>query len=120
LFAVSGGSLAEGIDFPGDNLLCAIIVGFPFARTSIHSNALITHYEKRFKKGFEYGYSSPAMNKALQAAGRVIRSEKERGVCVFLDERFGESQYTKFFPKGFVLKETITPEKETQEFFLEK
>ena len=117
LLAVSGGSIAEGIDFPGENLLCAIIVGIPFAKVSIYSDALIKFYEQKFKKGWEYAYNAPAIGKAIQAAGRVIRTEKDLGVCVFLDSRFSEERYKKFYPKDFAVKKTLEPEKEVEQFF---
>lgn len=117
LLAVSGGSIAEGIDFPGEHLLCAIIVGIPFAKTNIYSEALIRFYDNKLGKGFDYGYIAPALNKALQAAGRVIRTETDRGICVFLDERFGEDRYRKFFPKKFEFVKSINPENEVGLFF---
>jgi len=117
LLAVSGGSIAEGLDFPGEHLSCAIIAGIPFAKMNAYSNALIEYYEKKFHKGWDYGYNAPAINKALQAAGRVIRTETDRGVCVFLDQRFSEEKYKKFFPRDFEAKKTLEPEKEVKGFF---
>jgi DNA excision repair protein ERCC-2 len=117
LLAVSGGSIAEGVDFPGEHLLCAIVVGVPFAKVSIYSDALIRFYEQRFSKGWDYAYNGPAFSKAIQAAGRVIRTETDRGVCIFLDERFGEERYKKFYPKNFEYIKTIAPEKEVEKFF---
>ncbi|MFA5930803.1 MAG: ATP-dependent DNA helicase [archaeon] len=120
LLAVSGGSISEGLDFPGDYLSCAIIVGVPFGRMDIYTNALIEFYEKRFHKGWEYAYNGTAITKAMQAAGRVIRTETDRGVCVFLDERFGESRFKIYYPKDFEFKKTFSPEKEVEEFFSKK
>lgn len=117
LLAVSGGSIAEGIDFPGEHLLCAIVVGIPFAKVSIYSDSLIRFYEQRFAKGWDYAYNGPAFSKAIQAAGRVIRSETDKGVCVFLDERFAEIRYKKFYPKNFEYVKTKEAEKEVEQFF---
>jgi len=117
LLAVSGGSIAEGLDFPGDYLSCAIIVGVPFARMDIYTNALIEFYDKKFHKGWEYAYNAPAIGKALQASGRVIRMETDRGVCIFMDERFSEPRFRQYYPKDFEVKKTIEPEKEVEEFF---
>jgi DNA excision repair protein ERCC-2 len=117
LLAVSGGSIAEGVDFPGDGLSCAIIVGIPFAKVSIYSDALIKYYQHKFRKGWEYAYNAPAIGKAVQAAGRVIRTETDRGVCVFLDERFSSRQYEKYYPKDFGAITTKEPEKIVKEFF---
>ena len=117
LLAVSGGSIAEGIDFPGENLLCAIIVGIPFAKVSIYSDALIKFYDDRFGKGWEYAYNAPAIGKAVQAAGRVIRTETDRGVCVFLDQRFSDPRYKNYYPKDFNAVKSMEPEKEVEKFF---
>ncbi len=117
LLAVSGGSIAEGIDFPGEHLSAAIIVGVPFAKVSLQTNALIKFYEHKFGKGWEYAYNAPAISKAVQAAGRVIRTEKDTGVCIFLDKRFSDKRYEKFFPKDFDAKKTLFPEKDVQKFF---
>jgi Rad3-related DNA helicase len=38
------------------------------------------------------------MNRVLQAAGRVIRREEDRGVVVLIDSRFGEERYKMLFP----------------------
>jgi DNA excision repair protein ERCC-2 len=117
LLAVSGGSIAEGIDFPGEHLFCAIIVGIPFARVSIQTDAIIKFYEQKFCRGWEYAYNAPAIGKAVQAAGRVIRTETDRGVCVFLDERFSDERYKGYFPKDFRAIRTKEPEKQVAEFF---
>ncbi|VVB75143.1 ATP-dependent DNA helicase [uncultured archaeon] len=117
LLAVSGGSIAEGIDFPGDYLSCAIIIGVPFGKMDITTQALIDFYEKEFHKGWEYAYNGPAITKAMQAAGRVIRTETDRGVIVFVDERFGEERFRQYYPKDFEMKKTNEPEKEIDKFF---
>jgi len=119
LLAVSGGSIAEGVDFPGAHLSCAIIVGIPFARVGLFSNALIKYYDIRFKKGWDYGYNAPAISKAVQAAGRVIRTESDKGICVFLDKRFVSPMYSKYFPKNFDRVITSDSLKEIKDF-LEK
>ncbi len=120
LLAVSGGSIAEGIDFPGDNLSCAIIVGVPFGRMNTYTNSLIQFYQFKFNKGWEYAYNAPAISKAVQAAGRVIRTETDKGVCIFLDERFGEVRFKNYYPRDFEYKKTNTPEKDVEEFFNKK
>ncbi|HZX20427.1 MAG TPA: ATP-dependent DNA helicase [archaeon] len=117
MLAVSGGSIAEGIDFPGENLKCAIIVGVPFEKVSIQSKSLIDFYQQKFGKGWDYAYNAPAISKAVQAAGRVIRTEKDKGVCVFLDKRFSDPAYRNFFPKEFEAIKSVSPEIEVEKFF---
>lgn len=103
LGAVSG-SFGEGIDLPGDLLKCVIIVGLPLQQPDIETQELIKYYDKKFGKGWDYGYVFPAFNKALQSAGRCIRSEKDRGVIVFLDNRYSWPNYVKCFPKNMQIR----------------
>ncbi len=117
LLAVSGGSIAEGVDFPGENLKAAIIVGVPFERVSLQSKALIDFYNEKFNRGWDYAYNAPAISRAVQAAGRVIRTEKDKGVCIFLDKRFSDPSYRQFFPKDFVAIKSNEPDKHVEEFF---
>ncbi len=88
-FCVMGGSVAEGIDFPGDELCFAIIVGIPYPPPSLESNAMSTMFDKRYGagKGWEYVSMVPAVRKIRQAAGRLIRKEDDRGMTVILDRR---------------------------------
>ncbi|MBI5332192.1 MAG: ATP-dependent DNA helicase [Candidatus Aenigmarchaeota archaeon] len=98
LFAVMAGSFSEGIDLPGNLLNGVIIVGIPFGRPDKNTEALIAYYDRLFKKGKEYGYVYPAMIKVIQAAGRCIRTENDRGVCIFADKRYLWSSYRRFLP----------------------
>ncbi len=98
LLGVTGGSLAEGIDFPGKHLLGVVIVGVPLQEPNLETTALIRYYDLKFNKGWDYGYLFPAMSKAIQAAGRAIRTEEDRGVIVFMDERFSFKKYGKLMP----------------------
>lgn len=97
LLGVAGGSFAEGVDLPGDLLKAVIVVGLPLARPDLETQELINYYDKRFGKGWDYGYTIPAIIKTLQSAGRCIRSETDRGVVVFMDERYVWQNYKKCF-----------------------
>ncbi|MBS3060491.1 MAG: ATP-dependent DNA helicase [DPANN group archaeon] len=99
LLAVTGGSLAEGVDFPGDILKGAIVIGIPLQEPDLETQALIDYYDKKFGKGWEYGYVFPAMSKAVQAAGRVIRTEHDTGVVAFMDDRYLWKQYSQCLPR---------------------
>lgn len=101
LLAVSSGSYGEGINLPGDYLNGVIIVGLPLAKPDLETQALIKYYDMRFRKGWDYGYVYPAILKTLQNAGRCIRSESDKGVIVFLDERYVWRDYFKCFPPDF-------------------
>ncbi len=106
LLAVISGSFAEGIDLPGELLKAAIVVGIPFSVPDLETKALIDFYEKKFGKGNEYGYVYPAIIKVLQSAGRVIRSETDKGIIVLLDERYSYPNFFKYLPKEWDFKIT--------------
>ncbi|MFH1174492.1 MAG: ATP-dependent DNA helicase [archaeon] len=117
LLGVITGSFGEGIDLPGDFLKGVIVIGLPLQKPTLETKALIAYYDEKFGKGWEYGYVYPAFNKTLQSAGRCIRSEQDKGVIVFLDERYAWPQYFKLFPKDKQLKVTMLYEKMIREFF---
>ena len=116
LLAVSSGSFGEGIDLPGDFLKAVVIVGLPLEKPDLETKELIDYYEDKFGRGFEYGYIFPAITKCLQNAGRCIRSETDKGVIVFLDERYAWPNYKKCFADTDI-KITTNYEKEIKEFF---
>ncbi|MFB6203433.1 MAG: ATP-dependent DNA helicase [Candidatus Nanohaloarchaea archaeon] len=117
LLGVAAGSFGEGVDYPGEVLKGVFIVGLPLRRPDLETKALIDYYDEKFGSGWEYAYSFPAMNRAIQAAGRCIRSEDDRGVIVFMDKRYNWSNYRKVFPPGHDMKETRAPWQEIEEFF---
>lgn len=96
-FAVMGGIFGEGIDLTGDRLVGAIIVGVGLPQICLERNIIKDYFEERKGTGFEYAYVFPGMNKVMQAVGRVIRTETDRGVVMLIDERFSENTYKKLF-----------------------
>ncbi len=94
-FAVLGGMFAESIDLAGDKLIGTVIVGTGLARLNLETNIIADYFQETREAGFEYAYLYPAMNKVLQAVGRVIRSENDRGVCVLIDDRYATPQYSR-------------------------
>ncbi len=89
LFAVMGGSLSEGIDYANNAIKGILIVGIPLEKPSLELTAKIEYLDKRFSmKGREYAYLVPGVVKAVQAAGRAIRSESDRAFIVFMDSRY--------------------------------
>ena len=87
LFAVVGGRISEGLDFPDKDLELAIIVGIPYPYPTAKLNALIRYADIRFGNGWDHAVKSPTVRKMRQARGRLIRSETDRGVSVVLDRR---------------------------------
>ena len=94
-FSVMGGSIAEGMDFPGDELCFAIIVGIPYPPPSSELKAMSAMFDQRYGAGKGWIYTSevPALRKMKQAIGRLIRTETDRGMAVILDSR--ASRYVK-------------------------
>lgn len=115
LLAVAAGSFGEGVDLPGV-LKGVIVVGLPLDKPSLETKELISYYDKKFGKGWDYGYTLPAMTKCIQNAGRCIRSENDKGVLVFLDERYAWANYQNTFPREWNLKTTMLYEKEIKNF----
>jgi DNA excision repair protein ERCC-2 len=117
LLAVCSGSFGEGIDLPGDFLKCVIVVGLPLSKPDLETNALINYYDRKFRKGWDYGYLFPGINKTLQSAGRCIRTETDKGVIVFVDERYTLPNYYRCFPKDWDIKITKLYVDRINEFF---
>ena len=97
-FCVLGGSFSEGIDLPGRQLIGTVIVGTGLPAISNERNILRDYYETTRERGYDYAYVYPGMNRVLQAAGRVIRREDDRGVIVLIDDRYGDERTKMLFP----------------------
>ncbi|MGM5483637.1 MAG: helicase C-terminal domain-containing protein [Nanobdellota archaeon] len=97
LLGSSSGSFGEGIDLPGNFLTCVIIAGLPLLKPTLEVQELIKYYDKKYNKGWDYGYFYPSFNTTFQNAGRCIRTEKDKGVIIYLDERFSMTRYKKYF-----------------------
>jgi DNA excision repair protein ERCC-2 len=97
-FAVMGGVFGEGIDLVGDRLIGAIIVGVGLPQLCVERDLIRDYFQEQTGAGFDYAYTFPGMNRVLQATGRVIRSETDRGVVLLIDARFKEQRYRRLFP----------------------
>ncbi|MDD7735981.1 MAG: helicase C-terminal domain-containing protein [Bacilli bacterium] len=91
--AVLGGAFSEGIDLVSSRLIGAIIIGLGLPTVSYERDKMKSYFESIEKNGFDFAYVYPGMNKIMQAAGRVIRSEKDVGLVVFIDDRFTFYKY---------------------------
>ena len=96
---VMGSFFGEGIDLRNERLIGAVIVGAALPQVSPEQTILKDYYDRRGEDGFRYAYICPGMNKVLQAAGRVIRTEEDEGIVLLLDERFLETGYRSAFPR---------------------
>ena len=97
-FCVLGGSFSEGIDLPGTRLIGTVIVGVGLPGISNERNIMKEYFDNAREGGYDYAYTYPGMNRVLQAAGRVIRTESDRGVVVLIDDRYATEQYGSMFP----------------------
>jgi DNA excision repair protein ERCC-2 len=101
VFAVQGGVFSEGVDYPGKMIIGAFVVGPPLPNFDLERETMRKYYDEYYRSGFDYAYAYPAMAKAVQAAGRVIRSESDKGIIVLLDNRFLEDSYSKSMPSDW-------------------
>ena len=98
-FGVLGGVFGEGVDLVGSRLIGCAIVGVGLPQVSPRQEMLRRYFDEKDGTGFDCAYRFPGMNKVLQAAGRVIRTEHDRGVVLLLDDRFAQEGYRRLFPR---------------------
>lgn len=100
-FCVLGGSFSEGVDLPGSRLIGSIVIGVGLPQLSTELNIMRDFYDLKYEPGYgyAYAYTYPGMNKILQACGRVIRCETDRGIVVLIDDRYGLPEYRALFPE---------------------
>jgi DNA excision repair protein ERCC-2 len=117
ILGVVSGNYSEGIDLPGDLLKGVVIVGLPLQQPNLETKELIKYFDDKFQRGWAYGYIFPAFNKTLQSAGRCIRSEEDKGVVIFLEERYLWPMYKGCFPRDQEYTVTKEPAEHIEEFF---
>lgn len=100
-FSVVGGMFSEGVDLPGERLIGAVIVGVGFPKVSLENDVIKEYFEIG---GFDYAYTYPGINKILQSAGRVIRSENDKGRILLVDSRYYNNKYKSMLPKEWRIK----------------
>ena len=111
-FCVMGGIYSEGIDLVGESLIGAIIVGIGMPSISYEREAIAAYYDEKYEEGKQFAYIYPGMNRVLQAAGRVIRTENDKGAIVLIDDRFADPIYKKIIPSLWRGMEFIKTPKE--------
>lgn len=100
-FCVLGGMFAEGIDFSGERLIGTIIIGVGLPMINPESDFVKEHFDAQGKPGYHFAYTFPGMNKVLQAMGRVIRTKKDSGIIVLIDDRYLTPLYRSLFPPHY-------------------
>ncbi|MCB2289635.1 ATP-dependent DNA helicase [Clostridium sp. CS001] len=120
-FGVLGGIFSEGIDLKGDKLIGVIIIGVGLPMICFEREIIKEYYDNKSNCGYEYSYMYPGMNKVLQAAGRVIRTEEDRGTVLLIDDRFLHQRYKRLFPRAWDYYEKVNNHTEAKkrvwEFF---
>ena len=106
--AVLGGAFSEGIDLVGERVIGVAIVGVGIPQICFERDLIRSYFDKTESKGFEYAYVSPGINKVMQALGRVIRSETDRGVALLIDDRYLTKTYNEIFKGMYSDYEVIT------------
>lgn len=96
--AVMGGVFAEGIDLPAERLCGAVVVGVGLPQLCLERDVLREAYEETYQSGYRYAYQYPGVSKVLQAAGRIIRTETDRGALLLIDTRYSLSDYRALLP----------------------
>ena len=117
LFAVMGGIFSEGVDLPGNALEAAVIVGPSLPQASLARKLMQEWYEERYGEGFRYAWVIPGMARVSQAAGRVIRTETDKGIVILVGNRFATSPYKELFPSEWHLRQTSRLGDEIRTFF---
>ncbi len=105
LLAVLGGIFAEGVDYPGEMLSEVIVVSPGLPQYNLERELLKAYYQEFYEHGFGYAYLVPGLTRVVQAAGRLLRSDEDRGVIVVMGRRFLDAQYLRLLPEEWTLGE---------------
>jgi DNA excision repair protein ERCC-2 len=96
-----GGIFGEGIDLVGERLIGVVVVGVGLPQICLERDLIRGYYDDKENAGFAYSYTYPGMNRVLQAAGRVIRSDSDRGLLLLIDKRFSREDYRELYPPAW-------------------
>jgi Rad3-related DNA helicase len=102
-FAVLGGAFGEGIDLPGARLIGAFIATLGLPQMNPVNEQMRQRMEATFGAGYDYTYLYPGIQKVVQAAGRVIRTDGDRGVVYLIDDRFAQADVQALLPRWWGL-----------------
>jgi DNA excision repair protein ERCC-2 len=122
LLAVLGGIFAEGVDYPGKMLSQVIVVSPGLPQYNLERELLKGYYQEFYEHGFGYAYLVPGLTRVVQAAGRLLRSDEDRGVIVVMGRRFLDPRYLRLLPEEWTFGDPESlifedPVAAIQEFF---
>ena len=113
--AVVGGAFGEGIDLVADRLIGVVVVGVGLPQICFERNLIRSYFDQKGQDGFSYSYLNPGLNKVMQAVGRVIRSEKDRGVALLIDDRYLSKTYQDLFKDKWSHYKVVTSTKDVKD-----
>ncbi|KAF1054262.1 MAG: putative ATP-dependent helicase DinG [Stenotrophomonas maltophilia] len=108
-FAVLGGAFGEGIDLPGERLIGAFVATLGLPQINPVNEQIRQRMQALFGDGYDYTYLFPGLQKVVQAAGRVIRTQQDEGVVWLMDDRFGQAQVRQLFPRWWHVEQHRLP-----------
>lgn len=108
-FCVLGGIFSEGIDLTGERLIGVMVVGVGIPQIGLERDLIKNYFDEADKDGYHYAYTYPGINKVLQAVGRLIRTEEDKGVILLVDDRYPTGFYRSLLPHNY---ETISQAEE--------
>lgn len=112
--AVVGGAFSEGIDLVSDRLIGVIIIGVGFPQICFERERIKEYFDLNEEKGFVYSYINPGINKIMQAVGRVIRSENDRGIALLIDDRYLNATYHNLFSNHWSNYKVVTSKEDIE------
>lgn len=113
--AVVGGAFGEGIDLVSERLIGVVVVGIGLPQICFERDLIRKHFEEKLGKGYSYSYKNPGINKVMQAVGRVIRSETDRGVALLIDDRYLSQSYSRLFENNWNHYKVVTSLQDVKE-----
>ncbi|MHA2277294.1 MAG: helicase C-terminal domain-containing protein, partial [Candidatus Kariarchaeaceae archaeon] len=117
LLGVHGGVFSEGVDFIGDMAIGVFIIGPGLPAYTFEQELRKKYFQEKWQKGFQYAYRNPGMNKVIQAAGRVFRSETEKGFVMLVGQRFETKFYAEVLPNDWEITSQNHPETAIMDFW---
>lgn len=115
-FCVLGGHFSEGIDLTYDKLIGVIVVGVGMPQIGLDRDIIRDYFNEEDNKGFDYAYVYPGMTKVLQAAGRCIRTEDDKGIIMLLDNRYSQKRYEGLFPYEWISNKKVRCYKDVEKY----
>lgn len=113
--AVIGGAFSEGIDLVGDRIIGVIVIGVGLPQICFERDLIKDYFNKKDNNGYSYAYVCPGMNKVMQAIGRVIRSESDKGIALLIDDRYLTEEYHELFKNTYSNYEVVTCKEDIKE-----